>query len=80
MNPIVTTMGLTAIVVVTSRWSQGKPLDVKVGVGAAFAAIALTGINAYDPAIAKGLAAVILISTLIYDGPPLFAAIKKVTG
>lgn len=79
MNPIITTMGLTAVVVVSSRWAQGKPLDVKVGVGAAFAAIALTGLNAYSPDLAKGFAAVILVSTLLFDGPPLFAAINKAT-
>lgn len=75
---IVTAMAVSAAVVVSSRWVQGKTLDAKVGVGAAFAAIFLTTLYTYSPQLGKGMTAIVLVTTLVVDGPPLFAAIGNV--
>jgi hypothetical protein len=71
-------MAVSAVIVVASRWSQGKPLDAKVGIGAIFATVFLTALTTYSPPLGKGLTAVVLVTTIIVDGPPLFAAINNV--
>jgi hypothetical protein len=76
---IVTAMAASAAIVVASRWTQSKPLDAKVGLGALFATVALSVIDSYAPVVAKGLAAIILVTTIIVDGPPVFAAVNNVS-
>jgi hypothetical protein len=76
---IVTAMAVSATIVVASRWVQKKPLDAKVGIGALFATVALSTIYAYSPAIGKGLTAIVLVTTIIVDGPPVFAAVNSVS-
>lgn len=75
---IVTALGVSAAIVIASRWAQGKPLDAKVGVGAAFAAIFLTTLYTYSPQLGKGMTAIVLVTTIVVDGPPLFAALGNV--
>jgi hypothetical protein len=75
---IVTAMAVAGALIVGSRWAQGKPLDAKVGVGAAFATIFLTTLYTYSPELGKGMTAIVLVTTIVVDGPPLFAAIGSV--
>lgn len=75
----ITAIAVSATIVIASRWVQKKPLDAKVGLGAVFAVVGLTVIDTYSPAIGKGLAAIVLITTIIVDGPPVFAAVNNVS-
>lgn len=75
---IVTAMAVSGAIVVASRWAQGKPLDAKVGIGAVFATLFLTTLYTYSPQLGKGMTAIVLVTTIVVDGPPLFTAINNV--
>lgn len=75
---VITAMVVSATIVVASRWAQKKPLDARMGLGAVFATVALSAITSYAPVLGKGLTAVVLVTTLIVDGPPVFSAVINV--
>jgi hypothetical protein len=75
---LVTALAVAGTIVVASRWAQGKSLDAKIGVGAVFATVFITALNAWQPLLARGLTATILVTTIVVDGPPLFTAVNNV--
>lgn len=70
-------MTITAIIVVAGQWAQKKPLNIKIGVGAVFAAMGLAVIDRFEPSLAVGFAVTALTAATLVNGPPLFAAINK---
>jgi len=75
---IVTAMAVSATIVVGSQWAQGKPLDARVAIGALFATIFLSTLHTYSPQLGNGITAIVFVTTIVVDGPPLFAAISNV--
>lgn len=62
---------LTAFLVVAGRWSQGKPLDIRVAVGGAGLALFLAAINTADEGLATKFAVLILISAAFLYAPAI---------
>jgi len=70
---IIVTSGM---IVIGSEWAQGKTITAKVAVGTFFAAWMMSLIAAWNAGIAQDLALVILVTTVIVEGPPLLGAIN----
>jgi len=70
---------IAALITAGGQWSQGKPLTIKIGIGAMFAAIGLAALSDYDATLGKDFAILILVATILLNGPALFASINKAT-
>lgn len=70
---------LSTIINIAGRWAQGKTLTVKIGVGALFAALGLSAIANYNADLGKDLAMLILVASILYNGPAVFGAVGKAT-
>ena len=75
MNPT-TGIVATAVVVTIGRWAEGKQLDAKVMVGAAFAGIILTFTSDVNEKLAGQFTLLILVAALLRYG----TGIAKKTG
>lgn len=71
---------VTALVVVAGQWAENKPLSMRIGLGAAFAAIGLAVLTRMDSGLGTGLAVTALVAATLNYGPALFGAISKVVG
>lgn len=60
-----------ALLTVAGRWSQGKKLDIRVGIGMAGLALGLAAINQSQPEIASKLALLVLLSAVFLYGPAI---------
>lgn len=70
---------LASLFTVIGQWTRKKPLTVKIGVGALFAAVGLAAIGNIDQKLANDFAMLILVASILYNGPVVFAAISKAT-
>lgn len=70
---------LAGILVVAGQWAQGKNLDIKIGIGVAFVAIALSAMAQANQELAVQFAWLIFVGAFVFNGIPLFKAIKGVT-
>jgi len=61
----------TGIVVVAGRWAQGKPLDIKIGIGLGVYALALAAITAGNPKLASQFSTLVLVSALFLFAIPV---------
>jgi hypothetical protein len=66
-----TSVAATIVVVVVGKWSQDKPLDIKIAVGGAILAIGLAGLSAANEKLAGQLAALILVTALLLYTVPI---------
>jgi hypothetical protein len=64
---------LSAVIVIAGRWSQNKPLDIKLVVAGAFIAIVLSVMSEANDKFARQFALLILISLVFVYGPTIFA-------
>lgn len=71
---------VTALVVVAGQWAENKPLNMRIGLGAAFAAIGLAVLDRLDTSLGTGLAVTALVAAVLKYGPDLFGAVSKVVG
>ncbi len=62
---------LTAFLVVAGRWSEGKPLDIKVAVGTGALAIFLSVLSSTDEGLASKFAVLVLVSAVFLYGPAI---------
>lgn len=62
---------LTAFLVVAGRWSEGKPLDIKVAVGTGALALFLSVLNSADEGLAGKFAVLVLVSAVFLYGPAI---------
>lgn len=67
-----TNLLIGGVVVIGGRWSQGKPLDVKVGVGLGLALLLMSVGENYAPTIVGPLSVLFLVTALLVYGVPLF--------
>ena len=77
---IVTAMVISCALVIGARWTRNQQLDARIAVGGLFATLALTTLHTYSPQLGKGLTAVVLVTSIIVNGPVVFAGIDKITG
>ena len=70
---------LAALLTVSGQWARKKPLTAKIAVGAVFTALGLAAISNADEKLARDFATLILVGSVLYNGPVLFAAVGKVT-
>lgn len=68
---------VTSIAQVTSKDSK---LTVKPLVGSFILGTLLLGVGLWSPPVAKSFAVVLLVTTIIINGQPLFTAISRLTG
>ena len=68
---------IAGLLTVGGRWVQDKPLDVKIGIGAAFVILTLSFLNGSNPALANAFAWLILAGAFLTNGVALFQAIGK---
>lgn len=61
-----------AIITIAGRWSQGKPLDIRIAIGMGALAIFLSAFNDVKPELASKFTVLILISALFIYGPDIF--------
>lgn len=62
---------LTAFLVVAGRWSEGKPLDIKVAVGTGALALFLSVLSSADEGLAGKFAVLVLVSAVFLYGPAI---------
>lgn len=79
MNPVVAAL-VTSAITVLSRWSRGNQVSIDVVVGLAGIAIGLSILEQIDSKFARAMGVLIVVGTLVAQGPTLFDAIGKVTG
>jgi hypothetical protein len=78
MNPIPAAF-LTATITTLSRWSRGKGLTVNTVVGLVGIAVGLALLDQFNESFAKAMGALIVIGTLVAQGPTLWNAVAKAT-
>ena len=78
MNPVPAAM-LTAAITTLSRWSRGKGLTINTVVGLVGIAIGLAVLDQFNESFAKAMGALIVVGTLVAQGPELWNAIGKAT-
>lgn len=61
-----------ALIAVAGRWSQGKPLDIKVAIGFGVLAMFVAAFNESYPALVSKFVIVILITAIFMYGPDIF--------
>jgi hypothetical protein len=79
MNPVVAAL-ITSAITVLSRWSRGNQVSIDVVVGLAGIAIGLSILEQVNSKFARAMGVLIVVGTLVAQGPTLFDAIGKVTG
>lgn len=79
MNPVPAAL-LTAAITVLSRWARNKEVGVDIVVGLAGIAIGLAILSEINTQFARAMGALIVVGTLVAQGPDLFDAIRKATG
>ena len=62
---------LTAFLVVGGRWSEGKPLDIKVAIGTGALALFLSALNTANEDLASKFAVLVLVSAVFLYGPAI---------
>lgn len=70
MNTTTSTV-LTAVIVTTGQWSQGKSLSIRIFVGMGMVAIFLAVIAEADAEMAQKFGALILIAAVFLYGPSI---------
>lgn len=69
---------LASVITVAGQWAQKKTLTIRIGVGLAFVLISMTGFYNVEPQLATQFAWLILVGTVVFNGIPLFQAVKRV--
>jgi hypothetical protein len=59
------------IITVAGRWSQEKPLDIKVAIGVGALALFLAAFNESYPELASKFAVLVLVAALFLYGPAI---------
>lgn len=77
MNTTLAIVG-TAIVVTAGRIVKGEGASARVFVGGGFAAVFLAILNGPAPQVARGLAALMFLSSLFVYGTPIATAVGAV--
>lgn len=72
-----TSLMVGGIVVIGGRWAEGKPFDLKVGVGLGVAVILMSIMANWVPELAEPLAMLFLVGALLVYGIPLFQGLVK---
>jgi hypothetical protein len=62
---------LTGGIVTLGRWAEGKPLSMRVVLGAGFVALMLAGVSNADKEFGRKFALLILVIALYAYGPPI---------
>lgn len=62
---------LTAFLVVAGRWSESKPLDIKVAVGTGGLAIFMSVLNSANEDLASKFAVLVLVGAVFLYGPAI---------
>lgn len=70
---------LAGVITVGGQWAQKKDLSIRVGVGVFFVALGLAALGSWNSGFADDMATLILVSTVIFNGPALFKAVGLVT-
>lgn len=70
---------LAGIITVGGQWAQKKDLSVRIGVGVLFVALGLSALGAWNQGFADDFATLVLVSTVIFNGPALFKAVGLIT-
>lgn len=78
MNPIPAAL-ITATITTLSRWSRGKGLTINTVVGLVGIAIGLAVLGELNEQFAKAMGALVVVGTLVAQGPDLFNAVAKAT-
>lgn len=71
MSPAPAAM-LTMVIVLIGRWSQKKPLDVRVVVGGTVLLLMLATMNETSPKLAKQFSLLIMLAALFTYGTDIF--------
>lgn len=61
-----------ALITVAGRWSEGKPLDIKIAIGMGALAIFLSAFNDSYPELTSKFTILILVSAVFIYGPAIF--------
>jgi len=78
MNPVPAAL-LTATITTLSRWSRGKGLTINTVVGLVGIAIGLAVLGEFNEQFAKAMGALVVVGTLVAQGPDLFNAVARAT-
>lgn len=70
MNTTNAVVGI-GILTVAGRWSQGKPLDIKVAIGVGALSLFLAAFNDSYPELAGKFAVLVLIAAVFLYGPAI---------
>jgi len=79
-DTIINMMIASGVITIGGQWAQGKKLTPKIVIGTLFAAFGLTMLGNWNPAFAKDLAVLVLVTTVIVQGGPLLSSVSKAVG
>lgn len=76
--PVIPTVVLTAVVVSAGQIAEGHKLNIRIGVGIAVLAIALSYLDNFSPELAGTFAALILIGAVWTYTPDITKRLKSI--
>jgi len=71
MNTTSAVVGI-GVLTVAGRWSQGKPLDIRIAIGIGALALFLAALNEGYPELTSRFTILILLGALFTYGPAIF--------
>ena len=76
--PVIPTVVLTGVVVTAGQWAEGKQLNIRMGVGIAILAVALSYLDNFSPEFAGTFAALILVGAVWTYTPDISKKLKGI--